>query len=268
MSSALKGPAATRVASVLALVLFVLALLVRGAKPAPLLRPEDGPADAPRIAEPMQLVSRGAALRIQELDGWVGADRRAEFVAARTAVFALKGCPATMDWLDGAEGQRFERTLGALRAGTREDALAALALVLQLARASEWKPGLLGKAQHAERLGGLLEDWLRAWAERGAGDATLVEPTLAAALLYGRVMRSAWDAPVVGHHAAPSQRALALLRELAGEGAQRTAFGSALQARHARALAGLGAQGDALAGFEEECSALFPALVGDCKDGR
>ncbi len=215
----------------------------------------------------MQLLSRGAALRIQELDAWVSPASRAEFAALRAAVFGLKGCPATLDWLDGADGQRFERALAGLRAGTREDALGALALLVQLARASEWKPGLLGKAQHAERLGGLFEDWLRAWAVRGASDATLVEPTLACALLYGRVMRSAWDAPVVGHHEAPYQRACGFLRELVGDSAQRSAFGQALQSRHARAVQGLAAERDQLAGFEEECAVLFPGLVGDCGDG-
>ena len=187
-------------------------------------------------------------------------------VAARGSVFALVDCPATMDWLDGAEGQRCERCIGALRTGTREDAFAALVLVFQLARASEWKPGLRGHTEHAERLGALLEGWLRNWSGRGAKDSLLVEPALSAGLLYGRVMRVAWRAPVLGYNKAPYERAQALLLEIAGESAHRSEFGQALAARHPAAARGLASDFDMLLGLEEECAALYPKLVGDCED--
>jgi hypothetical protein len=262
-----KSPVATRAVIALAGVLFVFALLVRGAKPAPLVRPEDRPADEPHIDQPLQLLARGAALRVGELDRWVSKDELAEWKAVRGSLFALKDCPATMDWLDGAEGQRFERCVAALRGGTREDAFAALVLVFQLARATEWKPGLRGHTQHAERLGAQLESWLRAWSARGAKDPLLVEPALSALLLYGRALRLAWRAPVVGYNAAPYERARALLSEIAGESAQRSDFGQALAARHPAAALGLSSEKDVLAGLEEECAALYPKLVGDCGDG-
>jgi hypothetical protein len=266
MAFSSKGPLATRAAMALAGLLFVFALLVRGAKPAPLLRPEDTPVEEPRIAQPLQLLARGAALRVGELDRWVSREQLAEWKAVRGSAFGITGCPATMDWLDGAEGQRFERCVSALRSGTREDALAALVLVFQLARATEWKPGILGHTQHAERLGALLEGWLRSWSARSAKDALLVEPALSATLLYGRAMRLAWRAPVLGYNAAPYERARALLSEIAGEGAHRNEFGQALQARHPEAARGLASEADILEGLEEECAVLYPKLVGDCED--
>jgi hypothetical protein len=123
---------------------------------------------------------------------------------------------------------------------------------------------VLGHTQHAERIGALLEGWLRANAARSAKDTLLVEPALSAVLLYGRAMRSAWNAPVVGHNAAPYERARALLVEILGESAHRSEFGEALQSRHARAASGLSSEKDLLAGLEEECAALYPKLVGDC----
>jgi hypothetical protein len=266
MAPSTKSPAATRAVMALAGLLFVFALLVRGARPAALVRPEDAPVDEPRIAQPLQLLARGAALRVTELDRWVTPERLAEWKAVRGSVFGLADCPSTMDWLDGAEGQRFERCVSALRGGTREDALAALVLVFQLARATDWKPGMLGHTQHAERLGALLEGWLRSWSARSAKDALLVEPALSAALLYGRAMRLAWRAPVLGYNAAPYERARALLSEIAGESSQRSEFGQALASRHPEAARGLGSEADMLLGLEEECAVLYPKLVGDCED--
>jgi len=257
---------ATRVVMALASVLFVFALLVRGSKPAPIVRPEDKPSEGPQIEQPLQLLARGAALRVAELDRWVSKEQLPEWKAVRGSVFALRDCPATMDWLDGAEGQRFGRCVAALRGGTREDAFAALVLVFQLARASEWKPGLRGHIEHAERLGGLLESWLRSWSVRSAKDSLLVEPALSAVLLYGRVMRVAWRAPVLGYNKAPYERAQALLLEIAGESAHRSELGQALAARHPAAARGLASDFDMLEGLEEECTVLYPKLVGDCED--
>lgn len=264
MALVLRSPVATRSATVLAGAILLFALLVRGAKPAPLVRPEDRTEDGPRIEQPLQLLARGAALRVGELDRWVSPHLLADWKAVRGSVFGLADCPATTDWLDGAEGQRFERCAAALRGGTREEALAGLVLLFQLARTTEWKSGVLGHAQHAERLGALLEGWLRANAARSAQDPLLVEPALSAVLLYGRAMRTAWNAPVVGHNAAPYERARGVLLELAGDNAHRSEFGQALQARHARAALGLASDKDVLAGLDEECAVLYPKLVGDC----
>src|SRR5689334_23524360 len=133
MAPALKSPLVTRVVIVLASAVFVFALLVRGAKPAPLVRPENAPSEGPSIVQPMQLLARGAGLRVAELDRWISKEQLPEWKAVRGSLFALQDCPATMDWIQGAEGQRFERCVAALRAGTREDAFAAL--VLEIGRA-------------------------------------------------------------------------------------------------------------------------------------
>ena len=261
-----KSSLATRAVMALAGVLFAFALIVRGAKPAPQVRPEDAPAEEVRIAQPLQLLARGAALRVTELDRWISKEQLAEWKAVRGSTFGIADCPSTMDWLDGAEGQRLERCVASLRGGSREDALAALVLVFELARATEWKPGMLGRTQHAERLGALLEGWLRGWSARSARDGLLVEPALSATLLYGRVMRLAWRAPVFGYNEAPYERARVLLVEIAGEGSHRSEFGQALQARHPSAASGLSSEADMLEGLEEECAVLYPKLVGDCED--
>jgi hypothetical protein len=153
--------------------------------------------------------------------------------------------------------------LAELRGGTREDALAALTLLYQVARVTQWDSG----SEHAEHLGGLLADWLRTWAERSAQDALLHEPALATAVFYGRVMQVAWDAPMVGHTQASYEHARAVLFELTGEreGA-RTAFGRELELRMPRAFGALFASSEDgfFAAFRSEAELLFPGLDGSC----
>jgi hypothetical protein len=227
--------------------------------------PKDVVGDRPRIAEPMQLLAHGARLRAPELDALIEPARKNEFKAVRQTIFRLDGCPALVEWIDGADGQAFERACADLRAGTREEAFASLALVFQLARATEWRPGLLAHSEHAERLGAMLQEWLRVWGERGASDPLLSEPALAATLLYGHVMRTAWRAPIVGYNAAPYDRGVVFLAELTGiQAGHDTALGAALQSRYARAAARLHSDKDALSGLDEECSVLFPDMTGEC----
>jgi hypothetical protein len=154
-----------------------------------------------------------------------------------------------------------------LRAASREDAFAALVLVFQIGRACEWSPGMVTRRSgHAERFGGLLQDWLRVWGERAAKDPLLAEPALAAAVVYGRAMRAAWKAPLLSNNRAPYERATAFLAGLTGTGSsRRTEFGEALFARYPRAAEKLLASNDVLSGFEEEAVAAFPDLVGNCE---
>jgi hypothetical protein len=247
--------------------LCVAAVAVR-AIPAPRVPdPRDVVEAGPRIAEPLQLLGRGAAARAPELDAWVAAERRSRFKAAREVVFRLEGCPDTGAWLDTAEGQRCERLVGELRTGTREEALAALALLFRLARCTDWKPGLLDHAPEAdaERLAGLFADWLRAWGERGARDPLLSDPARAAALAYGLLMRTAQEAPVIGTNAAATERGQRVLEELVGlDAGRRTALGEVLQARHPAAVRRLAGDADRLRGFADEARTLFPDLTGDC----
>ena len=267
LGAAIGGRRGLQALLALSLVLFAAAIAVRAVRPARALMPEDVVESRPGIAEPMQLLSRGARLRATELDAWIAPERKAAFQAARQSVFGLQGCPPLLDWIDGLEGQRFERLLVDLRTGTREEAFSALVLTFQLSRGARWAPGILGRTQHAERLGGLLQDWLRVWGERSAKDPLLAEPALAAALVHGRVMRTAWRAPVVGYNRAPYDRAVAFLTELTGiPGDRRTNLGEALQARHPRAASKLMSPTDALAGLEEEAAVLFPDLTGECEE--
>ncbi len=254
-----------RVWIVLACVLFVGAIAVRGIPAQRVRLPEDSPKERPRIAEPMQLLSRGASLRVAELDPLIRDELRPAFVAARGIVFGLRDCPELVEWMQSAEGQRTERLLADLRAGSSEEALAALTLVFQIARATDWEPGITSRAEHAERLGGLLQDWLRVRGERAATDPLLVEPALGALMLYGRAMREAWRAPMLGYNQAPYSRAHDFLLQATGLAtSKRTALGEALQARFARVAGRLAADSDALMGLEEECAAFFPDLTGDC----
>lgn len=236
--------------------------------PAPrVISAEEVKQEGPRIVEPMQLLGRGAALRAAELDEWIAEERRPIFRAARGQVFSIRGCPEAVAWLDGVEGQRVERLLGELRHGTREEALAALALVFQLARSTEWDPGVLASIPEANaaRLAGLAGDWLRAWGERGARDPLLAEPARAAALLYGRLMYTAQHSRVIGTNTAAYERGLKTLSELVGlDSGRRTALGESLQSRHPEAMRKLVLDSDRLRGFDAEARTAFPDLDGEC----
>jgi len=250
-----------------AALLLAAALAVRAVPSARATLPKDVVEQKPRLTEPMQLLGRGARLRALELDRWVSEPQRAAFRSARQTVFAIQGCPPLLDWIEGSEGQPAERLIATLRAGSREDAFASLVLVFQLARACEWAPGVVTRrSEHAERLGALLQDWLRVWGERAARDPLLADPSLAAALLYGRAMRAAWKAPLLSNNRAPYERATAFLTELTGISAsRRTEFGEALRTRYARAAEKLLSTSDALLGLEEEADALLPDLKGSCE---
>lgn len=223
--------------------------------------------EGPRIVEPMQFLGKGARLRAPELDEWVADERRPRFKALRDLAFHLADCPPTVEWLNGADGQRLERLLGELRSGKREEAFASLVLVFQLVRATEWKPTILGTSReaNAERLAGLFADWLRAWGERGAVDPLLAEPSRAAVLVYGRLMRTAQDSARIGINEASYARGLKTVEELLGvDAGRRTALGESLQARHPGALRKLVGDTDRLRGLDDEARTLFPDLNGAC----
>jgi hypothetical protein len=243
------------------------AIGVRAIPPPRALDPRDVVEEGPRIQEPMQLLGPGAAARAPELDPWVAEARRKRFAELRQVLFRLASCPDAVEWLDSAQGQRLERLLGELRAGTREEALAALALLMRLARATDWEPGLLESAAEAdaERIAALYADWLRVWGEPGARDPLLAEPVRAAVLVYALLVETARESPVIGTNAASGERGVALIESLARfDSLSRTALGEALQANHPAAVRRFVDSGERLAGFAAEARTLYPDLKGDC----
>lgn len=254
-------------ALLLACALFVSAIVVRGLPSAKSVAPEDVVEEGPRIVEPMQFLGAGAKLRAAELDTWIAPERRARFKALRELLFHLDGCPSLTEWIDSMDGQRLERMIGELRNGRREEAFAALALIYQLARCTEWKPGLMSRTPQAqaERLGSVLQDWLRTWGDKGAKDPLLAEPAVATTLLYGHVMRVAQNAPVIGTLDAPLDRARRFLNELLAAGeSRRSALGELVQGRHGNALARFNGRDDPLGGFSADAITLFPGMTGNC----
>ncbi len=247
--------------------LLVAGVLVRGLEPAPLdplagtLEGEGTP-----IVEPLQFLQPSARTRIDELTAYVVLEHRIEWEAAFREVFEIEGCPDARTWLDGARGQAFGRLVGTLRRGSREEAFAALALLFELARNTRWKAGVVyGDSSNAQRVAELLESWLATWAERAARDPLLYEPAVACVLVYGRVMRAAWNAPAFGKNEAARTRATRFLEQLTGARERtRTAFGDALQARYPRAYALLLRDDDSLEGLASEAAAFYPDLDGVC----
>ncbi len=251
----------------LASLLFAVAIAVRGIAPAKAVAPQDVHEDVKHIVEPMQFIGRGAKLRAGELDEWIAPARRPRFKALRELLFHIERCPPFLTWIDSNDGQQLERLLGELRSGTREEALAALALTYQLARATEWKPGMMSSNAQAaaERLASLVQDWLRTWGEKGAKDPLLSEPSVATTLLYARILRVAQRSPMIGTLDAPYKRARTFLNELLGTGqVKRTALGELMQARHGSAFECFLGSSDVLRGFDEDALTLFPEMNGEC----
>jgi len=116
--------------------------------------------DELEVLEPMQLLRSGGEERMAELDALVPLERRVAFVDNRLDLLDLADCPPLDDWLRARRGLALEQTVASLVRGDRAEALAALALVMQLARTTEWSPGMFGGSQGAETLGGLLGTWL------------------------------------------------------------------------------------------------------------
>jgi hypothetical protein len=246
-------------------VLLVGAVVVRGRRGAVPELPEDRERAVDALSEPLQLLGRGAHLRLSELGPRIGPERAQAWAMGHRIPFEVAGCPRLVDWLATADGQAFEQLVADLRRGSRDEALGALTLLFAAARTTEWAPGVRG-SKNAERLAGLLQDWLRKWAEPAARDELLAEPALAAALVYAGVMRAVYEAPPVVRDEASAARARAFLEALTGAGSPRlSAFGEALEARYPVAFDAFRRRPDLLEGFAREAAVLFPELDGECE---
>ena len=248
----------------LTVLLLLASLGVRGVEGQAPRAPGDGPGDQVEVPEPMQLLAKGAALRVDELTAFVADSRLGDWTASAHAPFDLEGCPPLHQWINTQSGQHVERLIGGLRLGTPQEGLAALALIFQIARATEWDPGFMARTQHAERLGGMLEDWLRVWADPAATDPLLYEPAIAAALVYGRVMRVAYNSPALRRKQGPYDQAKAFLEGLIGASGERTPFGRALAQRCPGALSVFLEKSDCLEGFDAQARSRYPELDGEC----
>ena len=249
-----------------AVVLLVIAIWTRGIEGAPLTRPDVDPEVPPAIEEAAQFLSPGAYLRLAELNDVLDPELLTFWQASSGAVFTLEDCPPLLDWMHSKTGLEFETTLRELRSATEVEALAGLTLIFQLARAAEWDPGFLAHSEHAEKLAGLLEAWLFEWAERGIEDPLLFEPTIGAALLYGKLMHVAYDAPFMGRNESALERAQRNTLRLVGVPGARTHLGRVLQERHPRAIELIESEEASCRGLAEDCETAFPDLDGECQD--
>lgn len=241
--------------------MLVATLFLRGIRAEPPPRPEDEPTTETVFAEPMQVLAVGGGLRIRELAELLQGQPRQSWTRAARAVFAIDSCPNVIEWLQSADGQDTERVIGELRRGDSAEALASLALIVQMTRRVKWS----GRIPYAERLAGLLQEWLRLWAQPSTTDALLHEPALAAFLVYGRLMRTAYDMPTFGYSHAPYERARAFVDELTGaHTSRRTAFGESLHDAYPRAFEQIVDSKDFLRGCNEEAKLLYPELKGKC----
>lgn len=242
--------------------LLVAAVAVRGrASPQEQLAPR--PTTPTAIEDPMQLLGGGARYRLTLDWPHVPAELRSRWREVYPVLFELQGCPELSKWLQTPEGQGAEHLVRALTRGGTEERIGALALLFQLARATHWKPTLLGGAGDAVRLAGLLEEALSPWAS--AVPAGYEDPVLAALFLYGRAMRMAWKAPVIGSDEGSLQRARAFLQRFTGAGTPAaTPVGRLLQRRYPRAWSSLAAKGDLLEGLSAEARLQMPGIDGEC----
>ena len=261
----MSGARQIQLQAVLAVLLMIAAVVVRGLEAAPPTPVTDGPVVGFDLREPLQLLRPSSAVRLAELDDWIGEDHRGTWVDARTGFDRIEGCPSLKVWIRSEEGQRFERLLDQLREGERAEVLGALALVFRLAAETRWEPGVGGGPQSAEFLGSMLQDWLADEAAAGITDPVLYEPTLAAVVLYGRVMEAAYEDGLFGDSGRSLERARAFLRRLTrAQGGFRSEVSTALEERYPSALPRELEGSGFLSGLAAEARLLFPEIDGTC----
>lgn len=244
--------------------LFVGAIFLRGISAPPRIAPELR-SERSAVVSPLQFLGPSGLKRVAELAALLPEAAREPWTRSTAGLHALADCPNTLEWLATPRGQEFERVLGELERGDSTQGLAALVLLVDLARHTKWAPSVFLGPEHCERLGDLLQTWLARFAEKSSDDVTLHEPALAASLLYARTMRAAYRSPTFGRSEAPYARARAFMREVCGLQAKtQTEFGRALKERHPRAFMGLLEADDFLAGADEEARLAFPDIDGAC----
>jgi hypothetical protein len=265
MPELLEKPSGTVAALFAALTLFGASVAVRAIDGGPLLSAADRDRERGAVQEPMQLLGRSASARVAELDLRINKDLRPEWLRLRKAIFQLPRCPRTGEWLDSSDGLAFERLFNELRRGNRDEALAGLVLLTELARRTEWEPGLLARVQDAERLSNLQGEWLRTWSARAAQDAQLSDPALATLLLHARVERATYVRTIRRDRDRQERATEAFRRLLEDTQGQPSVFARALDVRHPGLVTGMRERKDALEALDTAAGQLFPGLNGECK---
>ncbi len=252
-----------RVHAAITALLFCAAIFLRGIEAPAHVAPEQR-TERRVLASPLQFLGRSSSKRTDELKALLPEALREAWARSTVGLNSLIECPNTLEWLATPRGQEFERTLAELERGGSTQGLAALVLLVDLARHTKWAPSMFLGAEHSERVGDLLQTWLAQFAEKTSDEVMLHEPALAGALLYARVMHAAYKSPAFGRSKAPYERAHAFMRDLCGlEAKTQTQFGRALKERHPRAFLGL-IEDDFLAGADEEARLEFPEIDGAC----
>jgi hypothetical protein len=251
--------------ALVAVLVFVGALYVRGVDGEAPVAVADRPREPEELAAPMQLLGASAYLRAGELAPRIRESLREEWRDVQRFTSRIADCPPSSDWIASPAGQRFERLVGELRRGSREEALAALHLVFEVARRTEWAPGLRARTQHADKLAGLFQEWLRAWGPRAAEDTLLSEPAVAATLAYGGLMRRVSQPLPLGGNDEALERARTFLTSLLQDAhGQSTRLAAAVRARHPLALEAFGGKRNTLEGFARAFEQAYPELKGEC----
>jgi hypothetical protein len=251
--------------ALIAVLVFAGALWVRGVHGQPPIEVADRPREPEELAAPMQFLGASAYLRAGELSPRVRDGLREEWTDVQRFTSRIADCPPSSDWFASSAGQRFERLVGELRRGSREEALAALHLVFEVARRTEWAPGLLARTQHADRLAGLVQEWLRSWGPRAAEDTLLSEPAVAATLAYGAWMRRVSQPLPLGGNDEALERARSFLDSLLRDAhGQPTQLSAAIRARHPLALEAFHGRRNVLGGFADAFEQAYPELDGEC----
>ncbi|MCC6406621.1 MAG: hypothetical protein IT453_05625 [Planctomycetes bacterium] len=246
-------------ACLLTLAVFVRSIGLRGGeRSAPELA-------TPTIPEPMQLLSRSAATRIDARWLWIEPERRERWERCFRRPFEIRDCPRFADWLATPDGAETALLIGELTHGKAEEALTSLSLIFELARRTAWKVGVLDSSTDATELARLLETWLSTWAPTSSRDPLLAEPTRVAFALWARITSAAVDAPFFGTDEAAASHARVFADSLTrARAAAATDFGRALAEHSPRAFALLLQESDFLVGLAEDAARLYPEIDGSC----
>jgi hypothetical protein len=255
----------TKVAMAGGFALFVAALWLRSLPAPRWSAPELAGEGAREFQQPLQMIGPSARSRAAELAALMPPQRADAYLAAWGRL--PLDCPRASSWLDGEAGQLFARDVAQFTTGTDPEALGALGLLVALARRLEWEPDGIGASRglDSERLAAQFESWIGLRAELGADRPLLAEASVAAVLVWARLMRESEQAPFAFADKAVAARAEARLEAwFAPRAERRTRLAASLAARQPLAHAALLQRSGALQALDAASRRLVPDLDGEC----